>query len=109
MIELIVGSIKSAARRCSTGPAVPGGLTRPVRRAGSRTDRERGTVGLNLKVGRSGRQSRWLSTLVGPGAALTGPELDSRFGQVGCSTDPAMPGRLTLLVRRACSSTNRKG
>ena len=59
----------------STGPAVPVGLTRPVRRAGSRTDRESGTVG--LKVGRSGRESRWLSTLVGPGAHRLGPELDS--------------------------------
>ena len=61
-------------------------------RACSRTDRESGTVG--LKVGRSGRQSRWLSTLVGPGAAPTGPELDSRFDQVGCSTGPAMLGVL---------------
>ena len=50
-------------------PSHAGGLTRLVRRAGSRTDRESGTVG--LKVGRSGRESRWLSTLVRPGAAPT--------------------------------------
>ena len=91
---------------CSTGPAVPGGLSRLVRRACSRTDRESRTVG--LRVGRSGRQSCWLSTLVGPGAAPARSELDSLFDQVVCSTGPAMLGGLTLLVRRAGSRTDRE-
>ena len=71
---------------CSTGPARPGGLTRLVRRAVSRTDRESGRVG--LKVGRSGRQFRWLSTLVGPGAALTGPELDGSIKSAARQAQP---------------------
>ena len=43
----------------------------------------------------------------GPGAAPTGPELDSLFDQVGCLTGPAMLGGLTRLVRRAGSSIDR--
>ena len=101
----IVGSIKSAARQAQP---CSGGLTLLVRRAGSRTDRESRTVG--LRVGRSGRQSCWLSLLIGPGAAPTGPELDSLFDQVVCSTvtGPAMLGGLILLVRRAGSRTDRE-
>ena len=85
-----------------------------VTRAGSRTDRESGTVGLKIRyvwsvarvaslVGfprwsdrglhRLGQELPRLDSRFDQGPAMRHMSgLDSRFDQVGCSTGPAVPG-----------------